>query len=63
MRNMTVGVFAECMKSAINAFHAEQLKIEETSEEYVHEAGELEWLEWFNLFLLEWFNFFLDYDG
>ena len=47
MRNMTVGVFAEYMKGAIDAFHAEQLKIDKTSEEYVHEAGELEWFAFF----------------
>ena len=51
MRNMTVGVFVEYMKGALDTFHTQQLKIDETSEEYVHEAGELEWLEWFAFFM------------
>ena len=48
---MTLDEFVEYMRGAITAYHLEQLKIDETSEEYVEEAGELEWLEWFGFFL------------
>lgn len=51
MRNMTLDEFVDFMRGAVNQYYTEQLKIDETSEEYVHEAGELEWLEWFTFFM------------
>lgn len=51
MRNMTVSVFVEYMKGALDAYHTKELALKPGDEEYVHEANELEWLEWFNFFL------------
>ena len=48
---MTLDEFVDFMRGAVNQYYTEQLKIDETSEEYVEEAHELEWLEWFGFFL------------
>ena len=48
---MTLDRFVEYMRGAITAYHTKESALKPGDEEYVEEAGELEWLEWFGFFL------------
>ena len=48
---MTLDEFVSYMRGAIDAYHTKELAHKPGDEEYVEEAGELEWLEWFNFFM------------
>ena len=48
---MTLDGFVEYMRGAITAYHLKESSLKPGDEEYVEEASELEWLEWFGFFL------------
>ena len=49
--NMTLDEFVSLMKRAIDAYHTKESAHKPGDEEYVEEAPELEWLEWFGFFM------------
>lgn len=48
---MTLDEFVGYMRGAVTAYHTKESALKPGDEEYVGEANELEWLEWFNFFL------------